>query len=281
MAAINASSQKCIRSQARPDGSPGAQPPRGIEEAQAAALTEKIARLETALNPKMKKISVSTVSQAKNYLRATKTRAPRFLRSTPALERHSRKCAICHHPEREVIEDLFIHWHSPQDISEFFYKDETITWVSIYRHAYALGLDAIRRRNLGFVFERVLDNAADAQPTSAGVVAAARALGCVGEDGRWVEPPKRIIMTTIVRKEDPSSVSSTDPEASASTSEESAQSLSTLPPARRGGEAALAMPATETRRPSPGIPSLARSGTREIRHPLNSHRTKDKRISNR
>ncbi|HEV2491210.1 MAG TPA: hypothetical protein VGT03_15500 [Candidatus Acidoferrales bacterium] len=281
MAATNASSQKCIRSQARPDGSSGVQPPQGIEEAQAAALTEKIARLEAALNPKMKKVHAGTVSQAKNYLRATKTRAPRFLRSTPAPERHSRKCAICHHPEREAIEDLFIHWHSPQDISEFFYKDETITWVSIYRHAYALGLDAIRRRNLGFVFERILDNAADAQPTSAGVVAAARALGCVGENGRWTEPPKRILMTTIVRKEDPSAVTSTDLDAPASASEELPQFPSSLPPARRGGEAVLNEPAAATRRPSPDYPSVARSGTREINFPPNSRKIKDKPISNR
>jgi hypothetical protein len=30
-----------------------------------------------------------------------------------ALERHSRKCIICHHPEREAIEEEFLHWRAP------------------------------------------------------------------------------------------------------------------------------------------------------------------------
>jgi len=30
-----------------------------------------------------------------------------------ALERHSRRCIICHHPEREAIEEEFLHWRAP------------------------------------------------------------------------------------------------------------------------------------------------------------------------
>jgi hypothetical protein len=160
----------------------------------------------------------ATVSQAKNYLRAT--RPPKFLNPHCSLERHARKCAICHHPEREMIEELFVRWHSPECIANHLEDWDNVNWLSIYRHAYALGLDAIRRRNLGYVFENILDNASDATPTAAGVIAAARALTCVNSEGRWVEPEKRITMTTIVRKEVPASTTSTDPDASAISSDQ-------------------------------------------------------------
>ncbi|HEV2489447.1 MAG TPA: hypothetical protein VGT03_06545 [Candidatus Acidoferrales bacterium] len=125
-----------------------------------------------------------------------------------------------------MIEELFVRWHSPEAIANFLDDHDQINWVSIYRHAYALGLDAVRRRNLGFVFENILDNAADATPTAAGVVAAARAISCIGKDGQWIEPEKRILMTTLVRHADPQADTSTDAEVvqnSSSTLEESAQ----------------------------------------------------------
>jgi hypothetical protein len=33
------------------------------------------------------------------------------------LERHSRRCIICHHPEREAIEEEFVHWRSPSRLA--------------------------------------------------------------------------------------------------------------------------------------------------------------------
>lgn len=223
---------------------------------------------------------VSTVRQAKNYLRATAS--PQFLRSTPNLQRHGRKCAICRHPEREMIEELFIHWHSPQAIANFLSDYEEINWVSIYRHAYALGLDQVRRRNLRHFFENLLDDAINATPTFAGVLGAARALGCVTEDGRWVEPEKRILMTTLVRHEEPASTTiSTEPNSSAA-------STDTAPPRQEEGlRVRAAHVGADYDRPEFDRPKFprqrptARSGTREIRLPLNSHKTKHKPISNR
>ncbi|HEV2299477.1 MAG TPA: hypothetical protein VGR72_13300 [Candidatus Acidoferrales bacterium] len=275
---------------------------------------------------------VSTVRQAKNYLRVS--RSPQFLRSTPNLQRHRRKCVICRHPEREMIEELFIHWHSPEAIANFLSDYDEINWVSIYRHAYALGLDAVRRRNLRHFFENLLDDAINATPTFAGVLGAARALGCVTEDGRWVEPEKRVTMTTLVRHEDPQAVTSTSDEPSrapftsqsAAASDQPARSTlcgSGLQPRQKqrvacassrarsegGGsasasprarahshdleekpapvsssvlpQAAFGRPAAAWQTPPPDSPGVVRSGTREIRLPLNSHKTKEKTISNR
>lgn len=186
---------------------------------------------------------VSSVRHAKNYLRVS--RSPEFLNPNRSLDRHRRKCAICCHPEREMIEELFVRWHSPQAIANHLEDWDNVNWVSIYRHAYALGFDQVRRRNLGFVFENILDNAAEATPTAAGVVAAARALGCVTEDGRWVEPEKRILMTTVIRKEEPSSTTSTEPDVSSALPEKDVAPFASSMP-----EAAVNPPARSAVRPS-------------------------------
>lgn len=142
--------------------------------------------------------------------RSSSEGGPQFIHRTPDIARHRRKCAVCHHPDREVIEDLFIHWHSPNSIASYYddgdeeSNERAITWVSIYRHAYAFGLDEIRRRNLRFVFELLLEQADQITPTSATLIAAARALGsCVNANGEWNEPPKRVIVTNVIRNEPP------------------------------------------------------------------------------
>jgi hypothetical protein len=34
------------------------------------------------------------------------------------LERHSRRCIICHHPEREAIEEEFVQWRAPWQLRD-------------------------------------------------------------------------------------------------------------------------------------------------------------------
>jgi hypothetical protein len=192
---------------------PAAAPAQSAKQSDSAPLPQQ---------PKPKKVRATPVAAAKNVLRAAKAvsakslaspsvrrnlgegGAPSFVHHPPDLARHRRKCALCHHPDREIIEDLFIHWHSPESIVRFYNEDDDndLTWVSIYRHAYAFGLDEIRRRNLRFVFEHLLEQADQITPTSATVIAAARALGsCVSDTGQWNDPPKRVLVTNIVRNE--------------------------------------------------------------------------------
>lgn len=150
----------------------------------------------------------AVTKNTKQYLRA----APKFLRGRPALARHSRKCQICRHPDRELIEDLYIHWHSANSILDFInsasdddadpdLNENNITWPAIYRHAYALGLDEIRRRNLRFAFELLIEQAGDITPTSASIISAARIYSCISDDGRWSDPPKHVIVTNIIQRE--------------------------------------------------------------------------------
>ena len=36
------------------------------------------------------------------------------------LVRHERKCSVCQHPDREAIEEAFLHWHNVAQITEEF-----------------------------------------------------------------------------------------------------------------------------------------------------------------
>jgi hypothetical protein len=266
-----------------------------------------------AQNSKEKTMSARTnpVTHAKHLLRAsanaTKTNTksatrksatrksaapPQFLRSTPDLARHRRKCTVCHHPEREAIEDLFVHWHSPEAICNIF-NDKGIGWIAVYRHAYALGLDEVRRRNLRFVFEHILDQADQVTPTPASLIAAARALGsCVNDTGQWHEPPRRVLVTNIVRREIPPA------ESAAPVDEPPVGADRTHRPPRNARQTSATTPNEDSVPTSvpdfvpSGAPSFAPSAKggifdetpepgREIRNSRNSHIRKESQISNR
>ncbi len=64
-----------------------------------------------------------------------------------------RKCVVCHHPEREAIEEEFLNWHSPFDSA----THHKIPVRSLYRHAVAAGLTRARRGNMRAVLDRLLD----------------------------------------------------------------------------------------------------------------------------
>lgn len=124
--------------------------------------------------------------------------APNASSDAPDLDHHSRKCQVCRHPHRETIEELFVNWHSPRDISEEFDGNPRLDWPSIYRHARATGLYAKRSRNLRAVFDLVLENASSVTPTAQGVVAVVRAYTALTENNTWVEPERRVHITNHV-----------------------------------------------------------------------------------
>jgi len=112
----------------------------------------------------------------------------------PDFKRHRRKCIICHHPQREAIEELFVEWHSPRTISDLFDIDD---WFTIYRHAHATGLFLRRRRNLRSALERVIEYAGHSSTTinGIGIVRAVRAYACLTDTGEWIEPATRVIVS--------------------------------------------------------------------------------------
>lgn len=102
------------------------------------------------------------------------------------LARHERKCTICNHPEREAIEEDFIHWRPRGAIvTEFKISSGSV----ISRHAHAVGLYERRDANLRFALGYIIERADCIHPSADAIVRAARAYACLSPVVRWVEPP--------------------------------------------------------------------------------------------
>ena len=97
--------------------------------------------------------------------------------------RHEYQCTICSHPQREEIEQDFINWVSPSRIA----KQYSVSRVSLYRHARALGLMQKRRRNIRAALERIIEKADDVKVNAAAIVSAVGALARINSRGEWVE----------------------------------------------------------------------------------------------
>jgi hypothetical protein len=102
-----------------------------------------------------------------------------------ALKRHQRKCVICSHPERDMIEFYFLRWHSAYQIA----ADFGLSNISgVYRHARALGLFPQRGRNLRAMLEMMFETVGNVRPTADTLVRAVRTYASLTEEGEWIEP---------------------------------------------------------------------------------------------
>jgi hypothetical protein len=87
------------------------------------------------------------------------------------LGRHQRNCSICAPEQRESIETDFVSWRSPAAIAtEYGLADR-----SRYRHAHALELFDIRRKNVRAALEMLIEKAGEVDVTSSALVAAVQA----------------------------------------------------------------------------------------------------------
>lgn len=97
-----------------------------------------------------------------------------------SLSHHAARCSICQHPERDAIEQGFLHWESPTLLA---YEYGLGRRRAVYRHARAFGLfkkrGARTRRSLEFVIEQ----AETVTATADSLIRAVRAYSCVSEDG--------------------------------------------------------------------------------------------------
>ena len=113
-------------------------------------------------------------------------------KAEPDPERHSRKCLICHHPDRAALESDYIHWVSPDYISSAYNLWDRQT---IYRHARATGLNELRRQNLRCVIEPILEYTHYLRPTACDILNAARAYSRINDYGQWVDPPREVVIS--------------------------------------------------------------------------------------
>jgi hypothetical protein len=115
-----------------------------------------------------------------------KTRAHRASRA-----RHSRKCTVCHHPDREFIDQDYLRWLSPKKIAhEYKISHHSV----VYRHADATGLRAQRRASLRATLENFIEQAESVRATAGSVVAAVRLYAQINDQGQWTPPVRRHIV---------------------------------------------------------------------------------------
>jgi hypothetical protein len=101
-------------------------------------------------------------------------------------ERHSRKCSICRHPERQSIDEAFLHWRSPETIMHCF---GIVSETTIYDHAF--NFFARRNRNLQSALGNIIENIDTRHFTGSEMLDAVRALAHLNDDGRWVHPTSK------------------------------------------------------------------------------------------
>jgi len=116
----------------------------------------------------------------------------RLLAHPPSPGRHSRKCQICRHPERDQIEEDFLLWRPNNCIAHEYHVPE----MAVYRHAHAFSLLSLRRERMRLGLDRIIERGAQVDVTADAVIRAIRAQACLTEDNRWVEPARRVIITT-------------------------------------------------------------------------------------
>ena len=109
----------------------------------------------------------------------------------PSDGRHSRKCVVCRHPERETIEADFLDWHSPYAIG----RQRELPPRSLYRHFQAAGLISRRRESLRVVLDRILERGAETPVTGDMIIRAVRAQCCLTNGNKWVEPTRQVVVT--------------------------------------------------------------------------------------
>jgi hypothetical protein len=109
----------------------------------------------------------------------------------PSAARHARKCTVCHHKEREFIDQDYLRWLSPKEIA----REYDISHHSVvYRHADATGLRAQRRASLRATLENFIEQAESVRATAGSVVAAVRLYAQINDQGQWTPPVKRFIV---------------------------------------------------------------------------------------
>ena len=130
----------------------------------------------------------------KNFHRISRQRRLQKQLHMLLLERHSRKCIICHHPEREAIEEEFLHWRAPWKLAEDY---NLADYRTIYRHARAAGLPLQRRENLHSGLDAFVEAVDDVKFTGDTILRAMRAHSCIDRHGRWTEIPTQVHISTF------------------------------------------------------------------------------------
>ena len=112
-------------------------------------------------------------------------------RHRASLARHSRKCSVCHHPDREFIDADYRRWSSPETIaSQYKISHHSV----VYRHADATGLRTQRRAALRATLEHFIEQAENVRVTAHSLVSAVRLYSQINDQGQYTPSPRRHIV---------------------------------------------------------------------------------------
>jgi hypothetical protein len=141
--------------------------------------------------------------QKRNLLAARKSDRPSVPRkqSQPKTQaaidvmRHRRVCTICHHPEREAIEEAFLQWRNVRLIAGEFHASGGP--AAIYRHARALNLFKKRNLNLRSALELMIEYSERSSPSAEAIIKAIRAHTRMNDLGEWIDTPTTHIVKVV------------------------------------------------------------------------------------
>lgn len=187
----------------RPESSLPIESPEPISENQPAPESTMLIEVDTA-NPSPMTIAlaetiayllanrdryIKPAPKRRRRLQAPSPEAPAPSQSQPTLSHHARHCTICHHPERQAIEEEFIHWHSPKSIA----SDHAVGVRSVYRHARALGLFERRAIHLRDALGHIIEKVESASITADAVVRAVCAHSHLSPSGQWTKDAPAVV----------------------------------------------------------------------------------------
>ena len=100
--------------------------------------------------------------------------------------RHRRKCAVCHHPNCEEIEQEFLRWRSPSEIArEYGLADHR----PIYRHMHATGIYARRQDRLRVALDPLIEKVMDVKVTARAILRAIATSNNLKDARKWIGRP--------------------------------------------------------------------------------------------
>ena len=127
----------------------------------------------------------------------SKTKARRVMsEKTVSRGRHEYQCSVCSHAERKEIEEAFVNWFAPGRIA----KRYGVSRDAIYRHAHALSLMELRRRNVRAALEKIIEHACDVKTNAAAVVSAVSAYARINLRGELVERTQSVNLNQLFNK---------------------------------------------------------------------------------
>jgi len=138
--------------------------------------------------------STQNVAETLDRLITKAARPHRDEHSTVAsMDRHDRKCAICHHPRRADLEEDFLNWRNADMLRKEYKLPH---YRTIYRHARATGLYQRRRENLRFAAELLIEDVDQARPGPDTILRAINTCARLNDRGEWVEAVKHVVVSS-------------------------------------------------------------------------------------